>query len=105
MAVCAEYRIPHSHFLGGQLEWSQADRDKAITWQRRQSEYCRGCGTHPDDWNESKGGNRHAYEAEIMICPGCEVRQREEAKLQTDQWKKVRGALVRLHRVVSGRGW
>lgn len=94
LAVCADYKIPHSRFLG----WSQDDRDKAI-WQRiRRSETCGSCGTHPDEWDEDRGGHRRAYTASIVVCPGCEVRQREEAELKAPRWEKVRGAFVVMRR-------
>lgn len=98
MAVCAAYKISHSHFLGGPRLWTQDDRDKAIAWQIRQAETCRSCGTHPAEWDERKGGHRHAYEAVIRICPGCEVRERTEVELQEGKYKKVRGKLVVMKR-------
>jgi hypothetical protein len=71
MTVCADYRIPHSEFLG----WDPVDRDKAIWWHLRKSETCAGCGTRYDDWDPDKGGSRQAYGAEIHRCRGCEVRE------------------------------
>lgn len=67
MAVCAEYRIPHSEFLG----WDEADRDKAIWWYVRTKETCSGCGTRRDEWNPDKGGHEHAYVATARRCHGC----------------------------------
>jgi hypothetical protein len=100
LAVCATYGLPHSQFLN----WSRDDRDKALWYQIRQGETCRGCGTHPDEWDENKGGHRRAYLAEILVCPGCEVRQREEHELQNgERWKKVRGAYVVMRRNLKVR--
>jgi len=69
-----------------------------MAWYLRKAETCRQCGTHPDEWNESKGGHRRAYTAEILVCPGCEVRQREEDELRSPRWEKVRGAYVVMKR-------
>jgi len=97
MAVCAAYRIPHSVFLS----WAPDDRDKALSWHLRQAEICKQCGTHPDDWDPKKGGHRRAFVAEILVCPGCEVRQREEHELSQPRWEKVRGAYVVMRRNVQ----
>lgn len=76
MAVCADYHIPHSEFLG----WARSDRDKAVWWYTRQRETC-SCGTRPDEWNEEKGGHRVAYVAKIRQCPGCvETERTREAR-------------------------
>jgi hypothetical protein len=91
MAVCAEYRIPHSHFLGGPAVWTPADRDKAIWWQVRQAETCRACGTRPDEWDPNLGGHRRAYAVEERVCAGCEVLQRAEAQHAEDE-PALRGA-------------
>ena len=85
MAVCEQYRIPHSHFLGGPLVWTQADRDKAIWWRRWQAETCPRCQTRPWEWDEHEGGHRRAYRAEVEICPGCEVLERAESQQAADQ--------------------
>lgn len=92
MAVCAEYRIPHSTFLA----WDDDDRDKAIWHLRRKKEACGECGTRPDEWNEAKGGHRHAYVAEIRNCRGCEVRKAGEAALDSARKKYPKGAYVTL---------
>ncbi|MGH3097892.1 MAG: hypothetical protein ACRDMV_18070 [Streptosporangiales bacterium] len=69
MAVCAEYRIPHSRFLG----WEASDRDKAIWWHIRQREACPSCGTRRDEWDPKKGGRTDAYVASARRCHGCEA--------------------------------
>lgn len=74
MAVCAEYRIPHSRFLS----WSQEDRDKAIWFQVRQRQTCPQCGTRADEWE----GDRNAYVASFHHCRGCEVKARSEDELE-----------------------
>lgn len=85
MAVCAQYRISHSHFLGGPDEWTPADRDKAIWWQIRVAETCSSCGTRPDEWDPALGGHRRAYAAVERVCGGCEVLQRAEAQRGDDE--------------------
>jgi hypothetical protein len=67
MAVCAEYRIPHSEFLG----WSADDRAKAMWWQFRQRQTCGGCGTRPDEWVGPDGARLDAYKATATLCHGC----------------------------------
>lgn len=80
MDVCEVYRIPHSHFLGGALVWTQADRDKAIQHQLLKAETCSTCGTHPDQWDPTKGGDRHAFVAHVSRCAGCAaIEQQQEA--------------------------
>lgn len=69
MAVCADYRIPHSVFLA----WDKSDRDKAIWWHVRQREACPSCGTRRDEWDPEKGGREDAYVAAARRCKGCEA--------------------------------
>ena len=92
MAVCAEYRMPHSAFL----EWNQDDRDKAIWYLRRQREACGDCGTRPSEWDESQGGHRNAYVARIEHCRGCEVRQSGQRALDSNQKHYPKGSRVAL---------
>lgn len=61
---------------------------------------CRGCGTRPDEWSPSQGGDRHAYKAEVRVCAGCEERERGEADLNDPARKAMRGKqLVMVRRV------
>lgn len=95
MPVCAEYRISHSHFLGGPPAWTAADRDKAIWWQIRKAETCPSCGTRPEEWEPQLGGHRRAYVAEEFVCAGCEVLQRADAQRPEDE-PQLRGVYTRL---------
>ena len=72
MAYCAPKGIPLSRFLA----WSTADQDAALAWQAHDNRRCGACGTHPDDWDEDKGGTRYAYHAEAYVCRGCVESQR-----------------------------
>jgi hypothetical protein len=72
MSYCGPKGIP----LSGFLSWSVADQDAALAWQAHENRRCPGCGTHPDDWNEKKGGSRHAYHGEWGTCQGCVELQR-----------------------------
>jgi flavoprotein len=74
LAVCAEYQISHSHFLGGPPEWTVHDRNKAIMWHIRQKETCPNCNTREREWNPEMGGDRQAYGVETYRCRGCEVK-------------------------------
>lgn len=91
LAVCAQYRIPHSEFLG----WSGSDRDKAVWWHLRKSETCTQCGTRPQEWDPERGGRRRAYSAEIHQCEGCVVRQRAETAPEMTQARGMHVVLVR----------
>src|SRR5688572_23759004 len=72
MAYCGPRGIPLSTFLA----WSQADQDAALGWQAHEGRRCQGCGTLPEEWNETVGGDRYAYHAEIHQCEGCVNLQR-----------------------------
>lgn len=97
LRVARAHRISHSHFLGGPAVWTQQDRDKAIWLAAHEGEICRSCGTHPDEWDPTKGGDRHAYVAKLHRCAGCAaVEQRQEA-LAADK-SKDRGTTVILRR-------
>lgn len=41
-----------------------------LLWQRT---HCVNCGTTEDEWNEKKGGSRHAYIPQIYVCQGCQA--------------------------------
>lgn len=41
-----------------------------LLWQRT---HCVNCGTTEDEWNEKKGGSRHAYIPQIYVCQGCQT--------------------------------
>lgn len=88
LAVCADYRIPHSEFLA----WRSTDRDKAIWWLTRQRAACPACGTRPEEWDPEQGGHRRAYIARKHRCYGCEARQQVEASI--DPEKEGRGVHV-----------
>jgi hypothetical protein len=96
MAVCAAYQIPHSHFLGGPLRWSAADREKAIWWHLREQERCGSCGTRRIEWDES----RHAYSAKKVRCRGCELKEGAEKSITKADGKGVR---IELHRTPPQR--
>lgn len=70
MDYCGPLGLPHSEFL----DWREDDQEKALWWSARNRQRCSGCGTHPDDWNDELGGNRHAYVAEEQTCLGCQRR-------------------------------
>lgn len=91
MAYCGPRGIPLSVFLS----WSQADQDAALGWAAHEAKRCRGCGTHPDDWRESAGGDRHAYHPEIYQCEGCVHLQRTQQS-ERMQDERERGLQIRL---------
>jgi predicted Fe-S protein YdhL (DUF1289 family) len=77
MAVCAEYKIPHSTFLS----WSADDRAKAMWWQLRQRQVCAGCGTRRDEWVTPDGPRLDAYTAEPQVCHGCRAISAERDRI------------------------
>lgn len=90
MAVCHDYKISHSHFLGGPNRWTALDRAKALWWHIREQERCGSCGTRKAEWDEARGGHRHAYQAVHDLCPGCEAKGKGEKTLPKDnngQWR------------------
>lgn len=93
MAVCAAYQIPHSHFLGGPLRWSAADREKAIWWHLREQERCGSCGTRKPEWE----GNPRAYAAKKVRCRGCEIK--ESAEKSINEKRDGKGIRVEMHRI------
>lgn len=82
--MCAEYRISHSHFLGGPPEWGRADRDKAIWWHVRQRGTCQSCGTRPEEWDDEQGGDLNAYHGTVGHCRGCEVQARTQREIDAE---------------------
>jgi hypothetical protein len=91
MAYCGPLGIPLSRFL----EWEQADQDSALGWQAYESRRFPD-GTHPDDWNEERGGTRRAYHAHIDVHPGAALL--EAAQASEDFQAAGRGAHVHLVR-------
>lgn len=91
MAVSAEYQVPHSEFLG----WDKQDRDKAIWWHIRKRSACPSCGTRPEEWDETRGGHRHAYIARKDRCHGCAARQQVEASITDEDGRGVHVVLER----------
>lgn len=102
MSLCETYQISHSHFLGGPAVWTAQDRDKAIWYRVHKAETCPGCGTHPDDWDEAKGGRPDAYRAVQAHCKGCQVLQlaqdRADAKNGREGAAPMKGTSIVLRR-------
>lgn len=74
MALCWEYRIPHSFFRGhGDGTWSDLDRRKALAYADYLKQVCPGCGTRADEWDEQTGGDEDAYRAITHRCIGCQL--------------------------------
>lgn len=75
--------------------WTDEDRDKAIWHAKYKAERCSGCGTHPDEWNPNKGGDRQAYGAVEERCAGCAaLEQHQEALSSRAKEDRVRGVRV-----------
>jgi hypothetical protein len=77
------------------LRWDPDDRDKAVwhwIWRRQE---CQHCGTRPDEWDETRGGNRNAYVGEKRRCRGCEVKDRTQETVTPEDGRGVYVALIR----------
>lgn len=80
MAYCGPAGIPHSHFLGGPLVWTAADRDKALEWQQAEAQKCSRCLTDPSEW----AVDPNAYVYGPVVCPGCARQSKAEAQMHAD---------------------
>ena len=89
LALCHDWGIPHSRFLG----WPEIDQDKALAYADYHAGVCKGCGTRAEEWEPERGGDRHAYVASTMTCPGCQVRGDLERQL-ADSGYEVSGRYV-----------
>lgn len=96
MELCHAYGIPHSHFTGaGDGRWSALDRAKSLAYLAFQRSVCDGCGTRQAEWDEQQaGGDRFAYVAEPVRCPGCELIEMERE--QIPQGAEGRGVKIGL---------
>jgi hypothetical protein len=95
MAYCGPLGIPWSEFLS----WPKVDRDAAILWQQHRDRLCKGCGTHPDEWDPARGGHPRAFVATVHTCPGCGAVESQSDRLLKDAPK---GSAVALRRQVGG---
>lgn len=97
LAICREFRIPHSEFLG----WADVDQDKARAFHRYLQSVCGGCGTRPEEWDEKAGGHRHAYSAITDECPGCRARGQLESHLRQSKDDNAGVRIVLLPRAAA----
>ena len=95
--------IPHSHFLGGPLVWTEQDRDKALAYRREMDKICKGCGVNPTDFDTDPD----SWIGDFYVCPGC-ARLEEERSNVPDDAKGVHYRLLpkeaALARVEAGEG-
>jgi hypothetical protein len=78
LALCHEWGKPLSQFL----RWSEQDRAWALAYAAYRDSTCPGCGTRAEEWEPDAGGDRHAYAADVHVCPGCQVRGDLERELR-----------------------
>jgi hypothetical protein len=100
MAYCGPRGIPHSHFLGGPLRWTEYDREKALGWELHELQRCPQCGTRPEEWKE----DQHAYSAEAWHCRGCEVAARGQEEMTAHAKEYRRGTRIRLMKPKEDHG-
>ena len=84
--------LPHSVFLG----WDPDDRNKALWWIIHQRQRCPNCGTRPEVFDESRGGDLHAYVSEPHHCRGCEIMAQGQDWLDAHRKEVRRGTAMRL---------
>lgn len=74
MELCNQWGMPHSQFKGrGDGTWSDLDRRKALAYAEYQRHLCASCGTRPEEWDETAGGDEDAYRATTHRCIGCQL--------------------------------
>lgn len=78
------------------LGWDVDDRDKALWWMIHNRERCPNCGTRPDEWDEARGGDLHAYTAEPHFCRGCEITAQGDDWFEQNRKAMRRGTSMRL---------
>ncbi|WP_228718401.1 hypothetical protein [Kitasatospora acidiphila] len=82
MELADRYGIPHSQLTGaGSGRWTALDRAKALAFLAYRRHVCDGCGTRAAEWDERAGGDRFAYVAETVRCPGCELVEMERERV------------------------
>ncbi|WP_327047295.1 hypothetical protein OG320_05220 [Microbispora sp. NBC_01189] len=85
------------------MRWSKDDRDKAIAYRLRRKSTCRHCGTRPEEWDETRGGDRNAYVPDVDRCRGCEQVQAYDASLTPEDRRELgRGTYIVLRRRREG---
>ncbi|MDX3015206.1 hypothetical protein [Streptomyces caniscabiei] len=96
MELCDRWGIPHSHFRGhGDGTWTGLDRRKALAYAAYQRTVCPGCGTRPDEWDASAGGDEDAYTAITHRCIGCQIlTDRQKTVPTTDEGHGVKVMLI-----------
>lgn len=89
MALCRQYQIPHSHFMGGPLRWTELDREKAMDYEIVLKQMCPKCGTLEEDWisEDRRPLDEPLMAATLRHCYGCE----EVEKIQESAPKRARG--------------
>ena len=66
LALCERLGVSHSHFLGGPVDWTAQDREKALALHRFKASLCPcGCGTERSEWDPEQGGHEEAYIGQI----------------------------------------
>jgi len=75
----------------GDPVWAEDDVDLALAWQAEQKAMCKGCGHHLDE--STDGATRRQWEAQELICHGCEVIDLRRAAL-TEAEADMPGRLI-----------
>ena len=97
MAVCRQYGISHSHYMGGKARWTELDRKKAQAYEIVLKEMCPKCGTLPEDWQDQDTNRLHdrpVWAAVPRRCYGCQDLELIREKMPTG--KKGAGGYVAL---------
>jgi hypothetical protein len=84
LAICEEYRISHSHYLGGPSTWTPEDRAKVVAYRAWQAGLCGSCRTREEWFDPKRGGHRAAMIAETHRCPGCQLEAEERKNIPSE---------------------
>lgn len=83
------YCGPRGIELDAFLRWSPRSQEAALEWAAYESQRCRSCGSHPEDWAEDP----LAHHAHLIQCKGCQARERASEAPQAREGRGVTAVL------------
>lgn len=84
MRVCTRAGIPHSHFLGGPLVWTDDDQDLALAAYELEQDRCPGCGIHTEAMKDPDAARIEQFE-----CFWCEQLDAAREAVPTEAKNRV----------------
>jgi hypothetical protein len=96
--------LPHSVFLGrvvGPADpmWTDADRDKALAYERAMADLCPSCRTRMSVWEQERLSDTPPYVGQQRRCDGCQALRQEEDNVPQGQRAWVHAYLAPTHLV------